>query len=313
MVSSGTVRDNASSLQSTLSTYQSSIDGLNGNWKGPSYDNLTSKASSFVSEYQVINTQMESFASACDLYEQYQTAKTNYDTSVSNYNKAVGNNDSSSASTFQGDMAKYEKEMKDIKAKILEALNSAKSTTLTATKTQANVSTPGSANANTNSTSSSTTSATPAKTSGASSNAKANAAVEWAKSIAADDSYGYINGGMGDGGYDCTQFVHAAYQAAGLDMSDRGNHNQSTIVDYYTGMGFTWHPGTIDPSELQAGDVLVNQEHHAEMYIGNGQKIGAHNDYDGGAGDSQGNEISIDDYKEYGNGGWDGYLRYEGA
>lgn len=138
-------------------------------------------------------------------------------------------------------------------------------------------------------------------------------AVEWAKKIAADDSYGYINGGMGDGGYDCTQFVHAAYQAAGLDMSDRGNHNQSTIVDYYTGMGFTWHPGTIDPNELQAGDVLVNQAHHAEMYIGNGQKVGAHDNYDGGAGDSQGNEISIDDYKEYGNGGWDGYLRYEGA
>lgn len=143
--------------------------------------------------------------------------------------------------------------------------------------------------------------------------ATANAAVEWAKSIAADDSYGYINGGMGDGGYDCTQFVHAAYMAAGLDMSERGYHNQSTIVDYYTGMGFTWHPGTIDPNELQAGDVLVNQAHHAEMYIGNGQKVGAHDNYDGGSGDSQGNEISIDDYKEYGNGGWDGYLRYEGV
>ena len=145
------------------------------------------------------------------------------------------------------------------------------------------------------------------------SNKKAAAAVDWAVSIANDDNYGYINGGMGNGGYDCTQFVHAAYEAAGISLPEKGWHNQTTIVDYYTQNGFSWHPGPIDPNELEAGDVLVNQEHHAEMYIGNGQKVGAHNDWDGAYGDSSGTEISIDSYQEYANGGWDGYLRYDGA
>ena len=148
---------------------------------------------------------------------------------------------------------------------------------------------------------------------GASNSSVANAAVEWAKSIAADDRYGYVNGGMGKNGYDCTQLMHAAYEAAGLSLPEKGNVNNENIVDYYTKNGFTWVPGPIDPSTLEAGDVLVNKAHHAEMYIGNGQKVGAHSNYDGARGDSSGNEISIDDYKEFSNGGWDGYLRYIGT
>ena len=141
----------------------------------------------------------------------------------------------------------------------------------------------------------------------------ANAAVEWAKKIAADDSIGYVNGGMGKNGYDCTQFMHAAYEAAGLSLPEKGEVNNENIVDYYTKNGFQWFPGPIDPNTLQPGDVLVNKAHHAEMYIGDGQKVGAHSNYDGSRGDSSGNEISIDPYKEFGNGGWDGYLRYMGT
>ena len=140
----------------------------------------------------------------------------------------------------------------------------------------------------------------------------AKGAVDWALGIANDNNYGYVSGGMGNGGYDCTQFVHAAYEAAGVSLPEKGYVNNANIVDYYTTRGFEWHPGTIDPNELQAGDVLVNQAHHAELYIGNGQKVGAHDNYDGGPGDSSGGEISVDDYKEYSNGGWDGYLRYVG-
>ena len=137
-------------------------------------------------------------------------------------------------------------------------------------------------------------------------------ASEWAVGIANDDSYGYKNGGHGKGGYDCTQLVHAAYEAAGISLPNKLNVNNENIVDYYTTMGFTWTPGPINPNDLQAGDVLVNKAHHAEIYIGNGQKVGAHSNYDGSSGDSGGNEISVDAYKEFGNGGWDGYLRYTG-
>ena len=141
-------------------------------------------------------------------------------------------------------------------------------------------------------------------------NSTAQGAVDWAIGIANDNNYGYVSGGMGNGGYDCTQFVHAAYEAAGVSLPEKGNVNNANIVDYYTTRGFEWHPGKIDPNELQPGDVLVNQAHHAEIYIGNGQKVGAHSNYDNSSGDSGGNEISVDGYKEFGNGGWDGYLRY---
>ena len=305
MISGSNVRNDSQSLKSILTSYQGEIDGLNSNWKGPSYDNISTKAESFISEYQAIMTQMDSFASACDLYEQYKTAKQNYEISVSNYNRAAAQNDRSSLNSFQSDINKYSSEMDELKKQIEAALNSSKSPTLTATSNR--------------STADAATAATQTVTTGAASTVSASAsaisqkAVDWAISIANDNSYGYVSGGMGNGGYDCTQLVHAAYEAAGISLPNKGNVNNANIVDYYTSMGFEWVPGPIDPSTLQAGDVLVNQAHHAEIYVGNGKKVGAHDNYDGGAGDSSGNEISVNDYCEFSNGGWDGYLRYVGT
>lgn len=310
MISGGTVRGDSSSLKSALSTYQSEIDGLNSNWKGPSYDNLITKADGFVTEYQDIMTQMESFASACDLYNDYKTAKQNYEISVNNYNQAVSNKDRSYISSFQNDINKYEKEMESLKSQIEAALSSASSLHLTATKN--NATTVSSASASSSSTTNPSSTSTGVSMASSQASSTSQKAVDWALSIAADNSYGYVSGGMGNGGYDCTQLVHAAYEAAGISLPNKGNVNNANIVDYYTQNGFVWVPGKIDPNELQPGDVLVNEAHHAEIYIGDGKKVGAHDNYDGGSGDSSGNEISVNDYQEYGNGGWDGYLRYVG-
>ena len=138
----------------------------------------------------------------------------------------------------------------------------------------------------------------------------ATGAVDWAISIANDNRFGYVSGGMGNGGYDCTQFIHAAYEAAGISLPNKGYVNQTNIVDYYTKNGFEWHPGTPNVDDLLPGDVLVNQQRHAEMYIGDGKKIGAHNNYDGASGDSSGSEISVNAYSNF---PWDGYLRYVGT
>ena len=310
MVSGGTVNGDASTLKSYLSNYQSEIDGLGSNWIGPSHDHLQSIASEFVSEYNQIATQMASFASACDLYQEYETTKTSYNTAVSNYNTAVTNKDSNAMTTYGNEATTLSTKMKELKAKIEEALNSAKSPTLTATSNSGATSAITGASSESTTTTDTTGVSTPV---GKSANAVANKAVQWAVDIANDNRYGYVSGGMGNGGYDCTQLVHAAYEAAGVSLPEKGNVNNSNIVSYYTKNGFTWHPGKINVDDLQAGDVLVNEAHHAEIYIGNHQKVGAHDNYDGGSGDSQGNEISVDDYKEFGNGGWDGYLRYEGV
>ena len=77
MVSSGTVNSDASSFNGCLNEYKSSISGLDGVWKGQSYDNFISQAETFLSEYGDIVKQMNSFAVACDEYEKYVKTKSN--------------------------------------------------------------------------------------------------------------------------------------------------------------------------------------------------------------------------------------------
>ena len=71
MVNSGTVKSDASTLEGYLNNYKSELSGLDGSWKGPSHDSITSQAEAFVGEYKEIVTQMNTFANACSEYEEY--------------------------------------------------------------------------------------------------------------------------------------------------------------------------------------------------------------------------------------------------
>ena len=71
MVSSGTVTNDATTLEQYLKSYKTEMSGLEGSWKGPSHDSINSQADSFVSEYTGIVTQMNNFAKACDEYKEY--------------------------------------------------------------------------------------------------------------------------------------------------------------------------------------------------------------------------------------------------
>lgn len=144
MVSSGQVTSDASDLVSKLATYTSSINDLSGSWKGSSYDGITSKANSFVSEYQsTIEGQMKSFAEALDLYTQYKTAKQNLEITKENYNKAVSQSDSSSVNSFLAQISKYETEIANLKQQIEAALAAASSGKLEATKVDIQLKTEG--------------------------------------------------------------------------------------------------------------------------------------------------------------------------
>ena len=61
-------------------------------------------------------------------------------------------------------------------------------------------------------------------------------------------------------------------------------------------------------TEYKPGDVLLSENSHTEMYIGDGKMVGAHGDMDGRNGDSSGREISVVKARR----GWDGVLRYIG-
>ena len=126
MVSGGTVNSDCSSLQSYLTSFTNEISGLSGSWQGASYDNLSAKAQEFASEYgSAIKGQMGSFASACDLYVEYENCKQSIASAESSYNSAVSSNDSSNVTRWGNEVASLKQKLSNLKTQIEGLLSSA--------------------------------------------------------------------------------------------------------------------------------------------------------------------------------------------
>ena len=134
-------------------------------------------------------------------------------------------------------------------------------------------------------------------------------AMAWAQKIADDDSYGYSQASRwGETKqFDCSSFVVSAYKNAGIDV---GNASYTgNMREELTKCGFEWIPGDPDVNDLVPGDIVLDEDAHTEMYIGNGKLIGAHSNYNGSTGDLSGEEIDVGNYYSH---PWDGVLRYTG-
>lgn len=134
-------------------------------------------------------------------------------------------------------------------------------------------------------------------------------AMAWAKKIAADDAYGYSQASRwGETKqFDCSSFVISAYKNAGIDVG--GATYTGDMREEMTKHGFQWIPGDPNVNDLQPGDIVLDEDSHTEMYIGDGKLIGAHSNYNGSTGDPSGEEIDIGNYYSH---PWDGVLRYVG-
>ena len=133
-------------------------------------------------------------------------------------------------------------------------------------------------------------------------------AISWAISIANDNSHGYSMTSRWGPDYDCSSFVISAFRNAGVNVGSAtytGN-----MRSQFTQHGFQWIPwsqigGT---SNLQRGDILLNDAQHTEIYLGNNQNVGAHSAKGHPeTGDQTGNEISVSGYYNH---PWNGELRY---
>ena len=132
-------------------------------------------------------------------------------------------------------------------------------------------------------------------------------AIDWGMGIANDDSYGYSQD-RGDHEYDCSSLAISMYKNAGVDVG--GATYTGNMRECMTSTGnFEWIPGDPDVNTLQPGDIVLDEDSHTEVYIGDGQLLGAHDNYSGGAGDPSGREINTRDYYSH---PWDGVLRYIG-
>lgn len=116
MISSGSVHNDQASFANCLNQYSSKITELSSAWKGPSYDNIVAKTEAFLeSSLSLIKGQMDAFSSACDLYQEYVTCKSNLSVAESNYNQALYREDKSAASQYSSEIASYQSKLTELK------------------------------------------------------------------------------------------------------------------------------------------------------------------------------------------------------
>lgn len=287
MVSSGTVTGDLGNIENAFNSYNSAISGVESTWKGPSADSFKSKANDFASSYlSTISSGMNAFAAACSAYESYKAAEANYNTALSN-----ASSDPEHASQYQADASKFKAEIDKYATEINNNLATAKGAVLEANATSVQNLTTGTT------------------TGSGSANSVIQSAMDWAIAIAADDSHGYSQSTRyGNPNYDCSSLVISAYEAAGIPVQEAGAGYTGNMRSAFTQVGFQWIPGNPNMADLQPGDVLLRENDHTEMYVGNGMNVGAHSNYDGRDGDSSGREVNVQEY----HGSWDGVLRYTG-
>lgn len=141
-------------------------------------------------------------------------------------------------------------------------------------------------------------------------------AIEWALAIANDPSHGYDQTHRWGPDYDCSSLVISAFKAAGLPLTATFTGNmrydflrngfrdasELNVVELNMGAG------------LKRGDVLLNEQRHTAIYLGDGTVVQASINERGGitggaTGDQTGGEIGISYYRNY---PWDIVLRYVG-
>lgn len=139
-------------------------------------------------------------------------------------------------------------------------------------------------------------------------------ALSWAFAIAADDTHGYSQPRRFGPDYDCSSFIAAALNAAGIAVSSgMSTYNEDAQLSAH---GFTPIAGAnlATGEGLKAGDILIRHGagEHTEFYVGKLHTIGAHasetGGIDGKPGDQTGEEISQVPFT----GGWSIAYRYAG-
>lgn len=145
-------------------------------------------------------------------------------------------------------------------------------------------------------------------------------AVTWAVQTAQDPAHGYDQIHRWGPDYDCSAFLIAAWQQAGVGVKAAGATYTGNMLPAFLKCGFEDITAEVNLNTgvgLQRGDVLLNTQHHTAMSIGNGQIVHASINEKGTAtggrpGDQTGREICVRSYYKYTK-GWNKVLRYVGA
>ena len=136
--------------------------------------------------------------------------------------------------------------------------------------------------------------------------------------FASNDSYGYSQkppSGRWGPDYDCSSLIYQAAENAGYPVGIGGDKVRftGTMLKDFEKAGFQILPfANVGISDLKIGDILLNLALHAEVYVGDGESVGANSSEDGGyvgnEGDQTGHEIDKHPVVTFDK-GWDYVLR----
>lgn len=141
-----------------------------------------------------------------------------------------------------------------------------------------------------------------------------DSAVEWAMSVANDDTHGYDQSDRWGPDYDCSSLIITAYEQAGVPVKANGASYTGDMVNAFKSCGFKDITSSVKldtGAGLKRGDV-VWMKGHCELVCSDGTLVGASSNENGGAtggltGDQTGTEIRV---RAYYNGPWSVVLRY---
>lgn len=133
--------------------------------------------------------------------------------------------------------------------------------------------------------------------------------------IANDNRHGYSQyNRWGNPDYDCSGLVITVVQNSGIPVKSNGATYTGNMYNVFLKCGFKDVTKSVNlrtGQGLKRGDVLLNPNHHTEIYIGNGKNVGARiseiGKIYGKKGDQTGQEIRTHNYYNY---PWFYVLRY---
>lgn len=144
---------------------------------------------------------------------------------------------------------------------------------------------------------------------------KTQEAVRIALEMANDPAHGYDQARRWGPDYDCSSFLIDVWERAGVPLKSEGASYTGDFRGPALRLGFedvTERVNRQTGSGLQPGDILLNYEQHAALFVGSGQLVHASiNELGtvtgGRTGDQTGREICV---RSYYDGAWDCVLRY---
>ena len=85
MVDPGTVNNDLNTYKECLTECKNKFSSLESDWKGPSFEKLSTKVESFINSANLVSTQMTNLANVCALYQQFEEKKSECDNLVALY------------------------------------------------------------------------------------------------------------------------------------------------------------------------------------------------------------------------------------